>query len=873
MRAANEPEIVQADREFWSRSAEEVAASLKTSLLGLDSAEARKRLAVYGPNQISPEGEGGWLSLLLKQFASPLSLILIFGALVSLAVKDVVDALIILAIVAGSSLLGFYQEYRASQAVSQLRSRLALTSRVLRDGQPGNVSATALVPGDVILLSAGSLVPADALVIEATDFLVNEASLTGESFPVEKHPGTSRPEAPLAEQTNAVFAGSSVRSGIATALIVATGSRTIFGSIAKQLRRRMLETEFARGVRQFGTTLIRLMFLIVMVVLTINQLLGRPIVESLLFAVALAVGLSPELLPAIISITLSAGARHLARKGVIVRRLESIENLGSMDILCTDKTGTITSGSVSFVSAVDAVGAASDEVARLGFINAALETGIANPLDEALVVAGQLAGLSLDGIRKIDEIPYDFTRRRLTIVIAEDADPAFHRLVVKGAVDNVLAGCTALRSGDADEPLDGAARDRLEASYRTMSEQGARVLAVAERRVQPQPGYTVQDEQNLVFLGFLCFSDPPKTSAAVTIRELRSLGVAVKIITGDNRYVAAHVAEAVGLNPRAMLTGERIGQMQDEALWHSASRADLFVEIDPQQKERIVRALQRMGHAVGYLGDGINDAPALHAADVGISVDQAVDVARETADIVLLRPDLEILRQGVEDGRRTFTNTMKYISITVSANFGNMVSMALATPFLPFLPLLPKQILLNNFLSSLPSAAISTDHVDPEQVCNPQRWDVAYIRRFMVAFGLISSLFDLITFGLLLYVLKAGEHLFQTSWFIVSLLTELIVVLVLRTRRMALHSAPGPLLLWSTVGVVGLSLVLPFLGPVAGAFGFIPLTAGQNAALISITLAYVLTTEVLKHWFFRASGQPSDLKRMRQRAYFKGKKR
>lgn len=863
MRTRTGPADPQTAAPFWSRSVQEVAGSLESSLTGLDAVTARMRLDTYGPNQISPESERGWLPLLLKQFTNPLVLILVFGALISLALADIVNAVIILAIVAGSALLGFYQEYRASEAVTALRSRLALTCKVLRDGEPETIPATDVVPGDVILLSAGSLVPADALVIEATDFLVNEASLTGESFPVEKRPGITRPEAPLTERSNAVFAGSSVRSGTASVLSVTTGGRTLFGAIAKRLRHEEPETEFSRGVRQFGATLIKLMFLIILIVLTANQLLGRPVIESLLFAVALAVGLSPELLPAIISVTLSSGARNLARSGVIVRRLEAIENLGSMDVLCTDKTGTITSGSVSLARAVDAFGTASDDVMRLGFLNAVFETGISNPLDEALVAAGaqaglSRAGLSQAGLRKIDEIPYDFSRRRLSIVVASEIDPSLHQLVVKGAVDQVLEHCATLQSGDVNRPLGQADKDRLGAHYRAMSEQGFRVLALAERWMPARTGYTVRDEEELVFRGFLCFLDPPKTGVADTLRALCNLGIAVKIITGDNRHVAAHVAQAVGLDPHSMLTGESIARMRDEALWHAAPETDLFVEIDPQQKERIVRALQRTGHAVGYLGDGINDAPALHAADVGISVDRAVDVARETADIVLLRPDLDILRQGVEDGRRTYANTMKYISITVSANFGNMVSMAFATPFLPFLPLLPKQILLNNFLSDLPSAAISTDRVDAEQLREPQRWDVGYIRRFMVVFGLISSAFDLITFGVLLYVLNAGETLFQTSWFIVSLLTELIVVLILRTRRMALRSAPGPILLWSTVAVIALTLVLPLWEPFARVFGFVTLTMGQLSVLVVIVLAYALATEVGKQMFFRALARADD---------------
>ncbi|MDX5350933.1 MAG: magnesium-translocating P-type ATPase [Paracoccaceae bacterium] len=835
----------------WSRDAESLAADVGASPGGLSVAQAAGRLAVVGPNSVDDAARLGGLRLLARQFENPIVLILLVAACISLVLRQWVDAGIVLAIVLGSAVLGFFQEHRASTAVEALKQRLALTARVLRDGAELLVPVREIVPGDVILLSAGNLVPADGRVIAAQDFLVSEASITGESFPVEKRPGTVAAEAPLGERTNMVWLGASVRSGTARVLVTATGRQTAFSAIAARIAAREPETEFARGVRHFGYLLIRVMVLVVLFVLSANLMLDRPVIDSLLFATALAVGLSPELLPAIVSVTLSAGARRMAADGVIVRRLEAIENLGSMTVLCTDKTGTLTEGRVVLQEALDAEGRQASEVARLAWLNASFETGIENPLDAALVAAGEAAGFGTQGYVKIDEIPYDFERRRLTIVLAAGAGDG-HLMVTKGAFAEVLAICGSVASGDGEIPLDAAGRAALQAIFAARSAEGLRVLALATRRFPPQADYDRADEAEMTFRGFLVFLDPPKADAAATIATLRGLGIGIKVISGDNRHVTAHVARAVGLDAEAMLTGEEIAAMRDEALWHLAPRTDLFVEIDPQQKERIVRALQRTGEAVGYLGDGINDAPALHASDVGISVAEAVDVARESADIVLTRRDLDVLRAGVEGGRRTFANTLKYISITTSANFGNMVSMAIVTPFLPFLPLAAKQILLNNFLSDLPSLAIASDRVDPERLATPQRWDVREIRRFMIVFGLVSSVFDLVTFGLLLWVLQAGEALFQTSWFMISLMTELAVVLVLRTRRPALRSRPGAILLRSTVVVLALTFAIPWLGPFAAAFGFVPLPPGTLAAIAAILLGYIGATEVVKAWFFRA---------------------
>jgi Mg2+-importing ATPase len=796
--------------------------------LGLSTAQAHAALERHGTNTVEDEPRLAPLALAARQFASPLVLILVFGAAVSAVLRNWFEAFIILAIVAGSAALGFTQEYRANAAVSALRRRLALTAEVVRDGAPRRMAASQIVPGDVVLLAAGNLVPADGVVLEARDFLLSEAALTGESFPTEKRSGER------------VFLGTSVRSGTANVKVTHTGRHTAYGAIAARIGQSAPEPEFARGVRQFGTLLVRVMVLVVLFVLTVNQLLGRPVVESLLFAVALAVGLTPELLPAIVSVTLARGARDMARRGVIVRRLEAIEDLGSIEVLCTDKTGTLTEGTVRLHSAVDVEGLASASVLRLAFLNAAFETGIDNPLDAALVAAGEAQSLSTAGCGKIDEIPYDFIRKRLTIVL-DDGDPAGQLIVTKGAFDNVLAVCD----------VDAALRARCESFYRGVGAQGFRVLALAVKRVPPKERYGHEDERGMALAGLLLFYDPPKPGVEDTIRELAALGIRTKVISGDNRYVAAHVAAAIGLDPKAMLTGQEITRLKDEALWHLAPRTDLFVEVDPQQKERIVRALQRTGHAVAYLGDGINDAPALHAADAGITVEGAVDVARESADIVLLSRDLDVLRRGVEDGRRSFANTLKYISITTSANFGNMISMALATPLLPFLPLAAKQILLNNFISDLPSIAISTDNVDPEQTATAQRWNVAEVRRFMIVFGLVSTVFDLLTFALLLKVFAAGEAQFQTAWFVVSLLTELAVLLVLRTQLPAWKSAPGRLLLWTTVGVIALALALPYAGPLAAAFGFVALPASLMLVSLLVVAAYVATTEGAKLSYYR----------------------
>ncbi len=841
---------VNALDHYWAIDQADILAALGSDKEGLAPGEAAKRLSRDGANSLSEENGVKAFRLMLRQLESPLVLVLIFGALLSASLRQWTDASIIIIIVLASAMLGFRHEYAASSALSELKRRISLTVKVRRDGQSNTIRASDLVVGDIVELSAGSLVPADGVVLSAQDFLVTEATLTGESMPVEKRPGTSPASSVLTERSNCVFAGTAVRSGMATVLIAATGMNTELGDIARVIEAAEPETEFERGVRQFGYLLIRVMIVMVLFVLTVSQLLDRPLIESLLFSVALAVGMTPELLPAIVSVTLSSGAQAMAKQGVIVRRLEALENLGSMDILCTDKTGTLTEGVVTLSAANDLSGNQSEEVLRLAYFNSALETGIENPLDEAIVAAGKHIEHLINTVKKIDEIPYDFVRKRLTIVVEEKGEVGKHLIVTKGSFHNVIAICNSADFEGRLVPLNDKLQHQMQLLLEQSGKEGFRVLALAKRIVTPKPDYNIDDEKEMILSGILLFADPPKAGIAKALSDLLALGIKTKMISGDNRHVAVHVASKIGLPIYTVLSGAEIAGMKDEALWIMADKADLFVEVDPQQKERIIRALQKSGHAVGYLGDGINDAPALHAADIGISVDQAVDVARQSADIVLLKRDLDVLRLGVEIGRQTFANTLKYISITTSANFGNMLSMALATPFLPFLPLQAKQILLNNFLSDVPSMAISTDRVDADQVKRAERWNVKEVRRFMIVFGLLSSVFDLATFVILLKVFALGEKEFQTAWFVVSLLTEVTVVLVLRTRQKAWRSYPGKALSLFTLAIFLLAMTIPYIWPLSALFGFSSIHWTVMISMLVVVLAYIMASELAKHWFY-----------------------
>jgi P-type Mg2+ transporter len=827
---------------YWARTPESLLAQLGSTQHGLSTPEALERLRSYGPNRLSEEGRISRSEILLRQVASPLQLLLVFAAIVAAATGEGTNAIIVLTILCASAYIGYRREYSARAAAAALRERVKVRSTVIRDGAERPVPSEEIVPGDIVLLAAGSLVPADSLVLEAADAYVSEAVLTGESFPVEKAAASVPADTPLPQRSNCVFLGTNVRSGTIRCLAVRTGSATMFGSIAQRLTLRPPETEFDRGTRRFGYLLTIAMLVMVLIVFVAHMFAARPVVETLLFAVALAVGLSPELLPAILSVNLARGAEMMARHGVLVRRLNAIENLGSIDVLCTDKTGTLTEGVVRLDGGYDPSGAPAAAIVELGALNATFESGLASPLDDAILASFKP---DLTAVTKLAEIPFDFVRKRVSVVVERDGEI---RLISKGAFGTVLDACTTLVDGTL---LDDATRAALEARFAQWSEAGIRVIAVATRPLPRKDGYDRTDESALRFAGFLTFLDRPKEEVPRAIADLRRLGVSVKLITGDSRLVAEHVAGLVGLGTDRVLTGVQLDELHDEALWREAERTDLFVEVDPNQKERIILSLKKMGHVVGFLGDGVNDAPAMHAADTSISVEHAVDVAREAADFVLVQRDLDVIRRGIEEGRRTFANTLKYVLTTTSANLGNMVSMAAVSLFLPFLPLTAGQILLNNFMSDIPALGIADDSVDPELIDRPRRWDTGFIGRYMVEFGLVSSLFDFLTFGILLWGFHAAPAEFQTTWFVESLLTELVIAVVVRTRRPFFRSRPGTMLLSLTVAIAVITPLLPYL-PFMSVFGFVPVPWTLTATVIGITALYVGAVEVTKRWFYRS---------------------
>ena len=834
---------------FWGLPIDEVMGRVNSSSNGLNQTAAQEIFERLGPNSIQSKERVTLLGLFLNQFKSPIVLILIFATVISAFLKDWVDAAIILLIVLGSALLSFFQEYNANNAAEKLRAQVSLKTEVLRDGKPASIPTEEIVPGDVVLLSAGSLIPADGLVLDAKDFFVNQAVLTGETFPVEKKPGMVAENAGLTDRTNVVFMGTNVRSGSAKVLIAQTGAQTAFGQIADRLTLRPPENEFQRGIKKLGYLLTEVMFVLVIGIFFFNVLLHKSALDSLLFSIALAVGLTPQLLPAIININLSKGSQRMAEQGVIVRRLESIENFGSMDILCTDKTGTLTQGVVQLDGALDVNGEPSEQVHLCAYLNAKMQTGLANPMDEAIVSQG--AG-GAEAFEKLNEIPYDFVRKRLTVVVGRDNTLL---MVTKGALDNVLAVCSRVQTPGGESALDDDQQAKIRERFEGWSAQGYRVLGVAVKTVGAQEHpYSTKDENDMTFAGFLLFLDPPKEGVQATIVALAKLGVTLKIITGDNKLVARHIGQVIGLGNFKVLSGGELDNLRDEALWHAVEETTIFAEVDPNQKERIILALKKRGHVVGYMGDGINDAPSLHSADVGISVENAVDVAKEAADLVLLKQDLDVLRDGIIQGRKTFANTLKYVFMATSANFGNMFSVAGASLFLSYLPMLPKQILLINFLTDLPEMTIANDNVDDVFVECPHRWNIAFIRRFMLIFGPLSSLFDFATFAVLLWLMKADEATFHTGWFIESVLSAGVVVFALRTRLPFLRSKPSKAMLGMTALVTAITLAMPYT-PLAGLLGFAPLSLSYLLAIFGIVTLYFLSAELTKRWFYKHLGE------------------
>ena len=810
-----------------------------SSPAGLTTDEAARRAREAGPNDPVATRQGGPLAEFLRFCASPLVIILLVAAVTSALLGQIIDASIIALMVLLSVVLNFVQAYRSEREVERLRERVAPTATVLRDGVWSEIARRDLVPGDSIRLSAGALVPADARLIQSRDLHVQEAALTGESTPAEKSAVDGQSQEPSALAANMVFLGTSVVSGTATALVVATGRATAFGDIVLRLALRRPETEFDRGIRQFGILILETVMFLVLFIMLVNIAMHRDALESLLFAVALAVGLTPEFLPMITTVTLASGAVRMARQKVIVKHLVAIQNFGGIDVLCCDKTGTLTAAAMTFDRALDCSGQPSERPLSLAYLNSSFETGIKSPLDAAILATRRADAADWE---KTDEIPFDFERRRLSIVVEGHGG---RMLITKGAPERIVDCSTRYEAAGAEVPLGETEKARCREIYQGLSADGFRVLAVAWRPVDAPEGFTAADERELILAGFLTFIDPPLEGVESSLAALRRDGVTLKILTGDNELVTRHICGQVGIDARRIVLGDEIEAMGDTALAQVAEQADVFARVSPGQKNRVIRALKHRSHVVGFLGDGINDAPSLHVADVGISVAGAVDVAQDAADIILLERNLAVLHSGIIEGRKAFGNVLKYLLMGTSSNFGNMFSMAGASLFLPFLPMLPTQILLNNFLYDLAQVTIPTDNVDPAYIRKPQRWDIGIVRNFMLAIGPISSIYDFLTFFVLLSLFKSSEALFHTGWFVESLATQTLVVFVIRTAGRPWSNRPSLPLAITILLVVLAAIVLPFTG-LAVDLGFVPLPPAFFVFLFAATATYLALVEMVK---------------------------
>jgi len=819
-----------------------VFALLGSSAMGLAESEAARRLAEHGPNEAGAGPRASPLGALIELFGNPLVLMLLVAAVVSGFLGDRVGAGIIVAMVLLSVMLNYVLSYRSKRAAERLREGIAPTASVCRDGVWRDLPRRSLVPGDLIRLAAGDRVPADARLLEARELHVQQSALTGESAPQEKD-ACEEPRGPAgAEAQHLVFLGTSVIAGTATAIVLATGNDTAFGDVAARLSERPPPTEFERGLAGFARLIMHTVIGLVLLVMLAGIAFHRPLLETLLFALALAVGLTPEFMPMITTVTLARGAMRMARHHVVVKHLAAIEDFGSMTVLLSDKTGTLTRNETEVFASVDPMGDPSDRTASLAHLNSSLQTGIHSPLDDAILRG---CGPPQDTAQKLDEIPFDFERRRLSVVAKRGNETL---LVSKGAPESVISQCTQCLSNDVACALDTDARSRIQRVCDAYARQGLRVLAIAYREIEQKSRYTPVDETGLILAGFVSFADPVLPDVAESLRALARDGVSVKILSGDNELVARHVCEQVGLDAREIITGTQMDKLDQDALGVVAERVSVFARVSPAQKHRIVLALKARRAVVGFLGDGINDAPSLHAADVGISVVNAVDVARDAADIVLGERDLGALHAGVIEGRKAFANVMKYLLMGTSSNFGNVLSMAVASLVLPFLPMLPTQILLNNFLYDIAQVTIPGDNVDASQLMGPRRWNVRSIRRFMLGVGPISSLYDFLTFYVLLAWLHASQAEFHTGWFVESLATQTLVLFVIRTGGNPLRSHPSKPLMATVLAAVIIGAVLPFT-PIGADLGFIPLPPLFFAFLAVATATYLLLVEAVKRRF------------------------
>jgi Mg2+-importing ATPase len=820
-------------KELLSLPIEKVYERLETSENGLSEEEARRRLDIYGFNEIKKR-KISFLQQIYTHAFNPIILLLIFSSVVSFFLGEKIDATIILVIIGISLTLDLIQEYKANRAAEMLKERVSVTATVIREGKRREVKVKDLVPGDIIVLSAGDIVPADCRVISAKDFFVDESSLTGESYPVEKD----------ASKNNFLMMGSSVMSGSAIAIVIATGTQTEYWKIVKGVER-ITETEFERSLRRFGYMILEVTFLLIIFVFAINAFFKRSILESLLFSVALAVGLTPSLLPLILTLNLSSGAIRMSKKGTIVKKLSSIQNFGSMDVLCVDKTGTLTQNKITLVKYVDVKGKENEEVLLYSYLNASFQTGMKNPLDEAII---EYRKLDISNFKKIDEIPFDYVRKRVSIVAQNNGKRI---LITKGAFESVLSVCTKIKFNERVSELNKNLEKEVYQTFKNISSEGFRVLGVAFKEADEKEIYTKEDESEMIFLGFVAFYDPPKESAKEAIKLVEKLGIEIKILTGDDEFVTKKVCEILGFKIKGrIIHGDEITKMTDEALERVVEKCNVFVKLTPAQKNRIVNALRKR-HVVGFLGDGVNDAPSIKQADIGISVENAVDVAKETADIILATNDLKVLYDGVIEGRKTIENTSKYIKMNVSSNFGNMLSVAIGSLFLPFLPMLPTQILLNNLLYDISQLSLPLDNIEENVVKKPRKLNVNFLKKFMVIFGPISSIFDILVFIILLSIVKVSEHTFQTAWFIESLATQTLVIFLIRTSTFPFFkSKPNKLLAMNIILVISAAVLIPY-SPFSVFFKFENLSLNLLLLIFAIVIIYLVVVEVVKMIFYR----------------------
>lgn len=829
------------ENKFWQFDGSYWLEQLKSSEEGLSQAEATKRIAKNNNALKNCSALRKDLLLFFNQFKSPLMLMLIGAVIISGFLGDTSEVFIILFIVLSTGLLSFFQERNAGKVVEKLQALIAIKTTVFRDGKITKINANQIVAGDIISLTAGDILPADCILLTANELYVNESSLTGESYPVRKEIGKLNEETELSKRSNSLWEGTNIISGEAKALVIQTGENSLFGHIAKSASI-AVELTFEKGIKDFGYFLMKITLVLALFILIVNLLNQKSIMESALFALALAVGMAPELLPAIATIAMSAGAKKLLEKKVIVKKLNSIQNLGEVNLLCTDKTGTITEGSIKIAGLINYIGQESEWIKKLAYWNASNETGYSNPIDEALK---NMKVESEYKVSKIGEVPYDFIRKRLSIAIQTDSEQL---LISKGAFSQIKSICNKIIDENNEIQPITLFKKKIDQQFQLFGEQGFRVIAICYKPITAD-SITKEDEIDMIFAGFILMNDPIKKGIIETINELHQLKVGLKIITGDNKNIALSIAKNIGIKDPIILTGKELLNTNTEALKQLVKRTHIFAEVEPQQKERIILALKH-SYTVAYMGDGINDVGAINAADVGISVDNAVDVAKEAADFVLMEKELIVIAEGIKQGRKTFANTMKYLYINTGATFGNMFSVAVASLLLPFLPMLPKQILLTNFLTDFPYLSIANDNVDLDVYTKPGKWNIKIIRNYMIIFGIHSSIFDILTFVTLFYILKAKEATFQTGWFIESVLTELCILFIIRTHRAFIKSQPGKYLFLLSMFALILTIMLPYL-PFAKEIGLTPLPLINLGLMLGIVLFYILTADILKVWFFK----------------------